>query len=387
MDYTQSGLAFKIKKTLRYISLYGVKRTLVKIKGQYHMKKQYDAMPPNFLPTQPKQHVGIMGSGNFGFSNIAYYLRKNYGNVIKGAMDINENRAISLFQEYKASYYTKDPAVIINDKDIDLVYIASNHASHAEFAIDALKQGKSVHIEKPHAVTTNQLVRLCTAMQQSKGKVRLGFNRPGSVLGKKIIETLKTQKGAVMLNWFVAGHEIEKDHWYFAPEEGGRILGNLCHWTDLIYQMVNEDKYPLTIVPSRAEKSDCDISVSYVFADGSIATITFSAKGHTFEGVRETLNAHKGNVLIEMKDFQRLRIDNVDKITKIKLFNRDHGHKLAVTNSYNMLNDDNLGESVEYVWNSGYMALMTKEALDSNKTVVVEAFDTSFKTESEKTTV
>lgn len=387
MDYTQSGLAFKIKKTLRYISLYGIRRTLVKIKGQYHMKKQYDQDPPNFLPSNPKQHVGIMGSGNFGFSNIAYYLRKNYGQVIKGAMDINQNRAISLFQEYKASYYTADPSVIINDKDIDLVYIASNHASHAEFAIEALKKGKSVHIEKPHAVTINQLVRLCSTMQQSKGKVRLGFNRPGSVLGKKIIETLNTQKGAVMLNWFVAGHEIEKDHWYFAPEEGGRILGNLCHWTDLVYQMVNEDKYPLTIVPSRAEKSDCDISVSYVFADGSIATITFSAKGHTFEGVRETLNAHKGNVLIEMKDFQRLRIDNVDKITKIKLFNRDHGHKLAVTNSYNMLTDDSLAESVEYVWNSGYMALMTKEALDSNKTIVVEAFDTSFKTESEKTTL
>lgn len=378
MDYTQTGLLFKIKKTIRYISLYGVSRTLVKIKGQYHMKKTYVNLPSNNLVAIPKQHVGILGCGNFGFSNIAYYLRKNYGYVIRGVMDKNINRAVSLFSEYKASYYCDNPDYIINDSNIDLIYIASNHASHAEYAIKALQNNKSVHIEKPHAVSIHQLVRLCSAMQSSKGKVRLGFNRPGSKLGKKIIDTLKQQPGATMLNWFVAGHEIEKDHWYFAPEEGGRVLGNLCHWTDLVFHMVTGEKYPYKIIPSRAEKSDCDISVSYVFADSSIATITFSAKGHTFEGVRETLNAHKGNVLIEMKDFQRLRIDNVSKIDNIKLFNRDHGHQLAITNSYNMLTNPAFAEDLAYVWNSGYMALKTKEALELNTVITVDAFDIAF---------
>ncbi len=384
MDYTKAGLGFKIKKSLRYISLYGLSRTIVKIKGQYHMKKEYKSLPAVPATTKAQQHVGLLGCGNFGFSNIAYYLNKNFGKVLRATMDININRAASVFEEYKASYYTNDAQKLINDPNIDLLYIASNHASHAEYAIQALQNNKSVHIEKPHAVTIDQLLRLCSVMQKSKGKVRLGFNRPNSKLGQIIKKQLLAEQGTAMLNWFVAGHDIEKEHWYFAPAEGGRVLGNLCHWTDLVYNMINGTKFPITIIPTRAQKSDCDISVSYVFGEGSIATITFSAKGHTFEGVRETLNAHKGNSLIELKDFQKLRIDHIEEVKKINLARRDHGHQFAIVNSYKMLQNPKFEESVEYVWNTGYLALKTKEALETNSTVIIDDFENSFALERSK---
>src|SRR6185312_5865107 len=127
---------------------------------------------------------------------------------------------------------------IIHDDAIDLVFIASNHASHAEYAIEALQQGKSVHIEKPHVVNEDQLLRLCDAMAKSTGKVTLGFNRPLSRIGLEIKRHLDSQKGSAVYNWFVAGHEIPPDHWYFHEKEGGRVLGNLCHWTDFVYQLV-----------------------------------------------------------------------------------------------------------------------------------------------------
>ena len=108
-----------------------------------------------------------------------------------------------------------------------------------------------------------------------------------------------------MYAWFVAGHAIDPDHWYFKPEEGGRVLGNLCHWTDFVYQMVPpQNRYPIKITPTRWEKSDCDIAVTYLFGDGTVAAITFSAKGHTFEGVRERFSAHRGDVLISLDDFK-----------------------------------------------------------------------------------
>ena len=61
-------------------------------------------------------------------------------------------------------------------------------------------------------------------MKKSKGKVRVGFNRPASRFGKLILEYLKKEEGSTMINWFVAGHEINPDHWYFHDKEGGRIL-------------------------------------------------------------------------------------------------------------------------------------------------------------------
>ena len=318
-------------------------------------------------------HVGIIGCGNFAFSNIAYYLNKKYGRVIRGAMDIDIHRAASLFESYNLSYYTHDAERIIQDPQIQLVYIASNHSSHAEYAIAALEHGKCVHIEKPHVVSDDQLVRLCEMMQRVGGKVALGFNRPGSPIGRKIKSELARQEGAAMLNWFIAGHEIDPDHWYFQEHEGGRVLGNLCHWTDFILQMVApEDRFPVIINPSRAHKSDCDIAVNYVFADGSIAVITFSAKGHTFEGVRERFAAHRGNALISMDDFQALTIEVSDRKHRYRSIFRDHGHEVNICNSYNMAKSgETPGCSAQYVWETGQFFLRTKEALELNREIIL----------------
>jgi predicted dehydrogenase len=376
MDYTQQPLFFKVKKGIRYVSLYGINRTIAKIQAQYHMKRAYPRRPPlKQLPPASGKHVGLIGCGKFAYSNIAYYLRKNFGNVIRGVVDIDINKAISLGEEYRSDYYTDNADQLINDPHIDLIYIASNHASHAEYAIQALKRGKAVHIEKPHAVTVDQLERLCQTIHDYQGRVRLGFNRPDSTLGTMLKRYFNEQSGAAMINWFVAGHEIEADHWYFAAEEGGRILGNLCHWIDFTLRLIPaENRFPVKIIPTRSEKSDCDISVSYVFGDGSIGTITFSAKGHTFEGVRETLNAHKGNVLANLKDFKELRIDLVDEVIEKRLWNRDHGHEYTVVDSYKMLKENRLKEPVSYIWDSGYLTLKTKEALDTFRPIEVTGY-------------
>ena len=381
MDYTATPLLFRIRKALRYVGLYGVRRTLVKVRGQYHMAKTYATLPPNNVRADSKAHVGLIGCGNFGFSVIAYYLRKNYGAVIRGCMDQDANRAASLFEQYGGSYYTTNADRIINDPNITLVFISSNHASHAEYAIKALEAGKDVHIEKPHVVTGDQLTRLCRAQEAARaaGKGRIvsvGFNRPGSVFGTRMREQLWREDGELMQNWFVAGHEISADHWYFREEEGGRVLGNLCHWTDLTYQMMPpERRFPIRIIPTRSLKSDCDIAVTYVFGDGSIAAITFSAKGHAFEGVKERYAAHRGNTLIAMDDFQRLVMDVGADKQAWSPRTRDHGHEASIRRSYATAADPAApGLATAYVWEAGQLFLLTKQALERSQPVTLNAW-------------
>ena len=379
MDYTRQPLTFKIRKAARYVRLYGLRRTLIKIKGQYHGNKTFAALPAE-RTERTGRHVGILGCGNFAFSHIAYYLRKNFGSVLRGVMDPSLQKAASLFEEFDADYYTTDPQRIIDDPRIDLIFIASNHASHAEYAVAALEAGKSVHIEKPHVVRYDQLERLCEAMRNSSGRVTLGFNRPNSPFGREIKKQIDAQSGAAMYNWFIAGHELAPGHWYHAPAEGGRILGNLCHWTDFVLQLVPaEVRYPIRITPTRAEKSDCDIAVTYVFGDGSIAAITFSAKGHTFEGVRERFAAHRGNVLMAMDDFKELTVEIVDRKHKTSLLFRDHGHQEAIRSSYALVRprDGRLhpGVTRQYVWQTGDLFLRTREALEQNRIMTIENGD------------
>ena len=266
----------------------------------------------------------------------------------------------------------------MEDPSIDLVYVASNHASHAEYAMAALARGKCVHIEKPHVVNREQLVRLCRAMRDTRGRVNLGFNRPHSKIGRRIKRALDSQSGPAMLNWFVAGHAIDPGHWYFKEEEGGRVLGNLCHWTDFVYWMTEPARrYPIRIHPTRAARSDCDIAVSYVFGDGTIASITFSAKGHAFEGVRESLAAHRGDVLIAMSDFKQLCIENVAHKEHGRALFRDHGHEVAIRTSYAMSPAGGAsfgGLDVAYVWETADLFLATKEALEQQRTVTLEPY-------------
>jgi predicted dehydrogenase len=380
MDYTTQPLIFRARKLGRYVRLYGPRRAFVKALGQYHMKGQLPPIARSSKGSPSRAHVAILGCGNFAFSNVAYYLRRHYGRVIRAVMDVDEARAASLAAAYGVDYYATDADEILSDPAIDLVFVASNHASHAPYAAAALERGKSVHIEKPHVVTFAQLERLRTAMETSSGKVALGFNRPQSELGERVQGALWAESGATMLNWFIAGHELPPEHWYYREEEGGRVLGNLCHWTDFVLQMIEPSRrYPIKVIPTRAEASDVDVAVTYIFGDGSIAAITFSAKGHTFEGVRESFAAHRGNALVSLTDFQRLTIERRERKERPFQLFRDHGHEAAIRRSYAMVRPrpgapPSEGASLAYVWETADLFLKTKEALERNVSLVAEPF-------------
>jgi predicted dehydrogenase len=369
MDYTTQRLGFKVRKALRYVRLYGVRRTLVKIKGQYHMKKRYGALPALASPLPDGGHIGVIGCGNHAFANIALHLHKRSAGAIRGAMDTDIHRAASFYENYGLRYYTDDAGAIVADRAIDLVYIASNHASHAEYAIQCIEAGKRVHIEKPHVVSEDQLRRLASAMRSHPdSKVFLGFNRPHSALFKKLQGMLARQSGPLMINWFVAGHEIPEDHWYFDEKEGGRVLGNLCHWTDLTLHLVGmRNAFPCTIVPATPPGSKSDYVVSMMFADRSCASITFSAKGHTFEGVREVLNVHKGDLLANLTDFESLTAEIVAEKVRRRLRHRDHGQGLNVLNSLK----SPTGEDPVYVVATARLFLAVRRAIDSGQPVAL----------------
>lgn len=383
-DYTQANFFFKARKAARYVRLYGLSRTLFKIKGQYHMKSTESFDGSRWensacrTPGAQGRNVAIIGCGNYAFSNIAYYLKRHNPGFLRVTYDREKSRALSLCKAYGGAYAVAEWKEILADPQVRIVFIASNHASHAEYAIACIEAGKHVHIEKPHVVSKEQLDRLVSAMKQyPEAKVFLGFNRPRSPLFKRLQDILAKESGPLMINWFIAGHEIPEGHWYFNEQEGGRVLGNLCHWTDLTLHLVTmELAFPCRIVPATPAESKSDFVVSVIFADKSCASITFSAKGHTFEGVREVLNIHKGNVLANLTDFEILTVDVVEKKNKIRLRHRDHGHEINIVRSLNGATKNGVpGESVSYVEATARFFLAIRQAIDSGKTVVMTSED------------
>lgn len=369
MDYLKSPVAFRIRKVARYACMYGLGRTYVKMLGQLHMRKRFDPLPRMGEAPDDRQVAGIIGCGNYAFSTIAYFLRQRFGRVLRACMDIDIHRAASLSRQYRIPRYTSEADDLITDPKIRILYIASNHASHAEYAIEALRRGKSVYIEKPHVVSEDQLVRLSDAMERSGGKVFLGFNRPASPFHRIMKEHLDREGGTGMYNWFVVGHDLEPDHWYHKPEEGGRVLGNLCHWTDHVLRLVPEGTYPIRITPTKAGADDSDIAVSYSFGDGSIAVISYSTKGHAFEGVKESFHAHKGNCLISMEDYRTMTVEVLHRKKRVRLLFRDHGHRANITDAFeNAVRGGpyDFPKRRAHIVETGMLFLKTKEALETD---------------------
>ena len=290
-------------------------------------------------------------------------------------MDIDISRGISLCRAFAGHYATTNIQKILSDPEIKIVYIASNHYSHADFAIKCIESGKHVHIEKPHVISFEQLDALAFSINSNKGaKVFLGFNRPRSAVFKKLNKLVKAQEGPSLINWFVIGHQLEESHWYYDKKEGGRVLGNLCHWSDLVLHIVGiENVFPCVINPTKILNSKSDYILSIVFKDSTVAVITFSAKGQTSSGVREVLNLQKKNCVITMEDFERLYVDNGNGVKIHKWFIRDHGHKSNILNSYkNSLDNKGKGEDLEYIKKTALLFLSLKDAIISGKKIEID---------------
>jgi predicted dehydrogenase len=376
MDYTKASLPFRLRKAARYVRLYGLSKTLVKIKGQYHMNSSAGFEGERWLNPACRtadveaRSVAMIGCGNFAFSHLAFYLRKHNPEFLRSTYDRNRHRARSLCKVYGGAYALGDWQDILRDDHVKLVYIASNHASHADYAVACMHAGKHVHIEKPHVVSHAQLEQLLAAMREHPSvNVFLGFNRPKSRLFQRLQRAVAEQTGPLMINWFIAGHEIADGHWYYDPKEGGRVLGNLCHWTDLTLQLVTvEGAFPCTIIPASPIGAKSDFVVAVNFANGSCAAITFSAKGHAFEGVREVLNLHRGDLLANLSDFETLTMDVVAKKQEVRLTHRDHGHEANIAASYHGALAGKGGESASYVSATAKLFLAIKDAIDTGKT-------------------
>ena len=381
-DYLEADFIFKVRKALRYVRLYGLGRTLVKVRGQYHMRAAQEFGGARWVNPRcgdsdnARRCVAIIGCGNYAYSNIAHYLAKADPKFLRCTYDHTKRRAVSVCGAYGGGFAVADWHEIVADPLVRIVFIASNHASHAEYAIACIEAGKHVHIEKPHVVNDDQLERLLDAMRRHpESKVFLGFNRPRSPLFRKLREFLDRQTGPLMINWFIAGHEIPPGHWYFKEQEGGRVLGNLCHWTDLTLHLVGfERAFPCTIVPATPAGAQSDFVVSVIFADRSCASITFSAKGHTFEGVRELLNVHRGDLLGSLSDFESLTVDVVEKKRKVRLLHRDHGHRANILHSFGGLAPDGPpGEAARYIETTARFFLAIRRAIDTGRTIELSA--------------
>ncbi|WP_176466316.1 Gfo/Idh/MocA family protein [Aliifodinibius salipaludis] len=333
----------RIKKVLRYISIYGIGRTINKVSGRL---RSFNIFNPKYLRKEPS--IGLVGGGQFQFSTIAYYLSKGWINKFSFCYDIDEKKSKTLAEYYSIPEVLDEENELYNRNQEDLVYIASNHASHTPYAIKFLNNGIDVFSEKPISVSFEQFDRLLEVLKKSNNDFYVGYNRPYSPSVADLrnrYNELHTDEGRFTLNCFISAHDIPKDHWYRNPQEGTRICGNVGHWIDLMIHIYNwrdhiPKKYIVQIAYSDISEPDDNITISITNDIGDLTSITISARSEPFEGINETINFQYDTLIAKIDDFRRMTVWNEEKLTKKRYWPKDVGHKRSVMQPFRNDNRD-----------------------------------------------
>lgn len=321
------SVANQIRKIIRFGLIYGFTRAMVKAIARKKIKL---SIPNLFL----KRNISFIGCGQFAFSTIAYFLYVSKKGYFFGCYDIDPKKSKSLkkFYGFKELYDLEKDVFNANCK---IIYIASNHASHTDYAIKALAHGIDVFIEKPICTSLQQFKDLMHAIELSENKVYVGYNRPFSKAIMYLDKFISNKNSPITLSCFISGHLINLEHWYRKPEEGTRVCGNLGHWIDLSIHLMAQRgfipmEYRIKIAVADIKEPDDNISISIITDKNDIINIILTSRSEPFEGINETINLCCGDVIAKIDDFRKIVIWQGANLTKKHFWPKDVGHKLSI---------------------------------------------------------
>nr|HET7860434.1 Gfo/Idh/MocA family oxidoreductase [Caldimonas sp.] len=214
------------------------------------------------------------------------------------------------------------------------VYIASNHASHAPYAVEALARGLDVYVEKPVAVNFEQLVQLERARRGARGRLFAGYNRPFSAAIADLRKTMPIGDAPFTMQCFVAGHVLPADHWYRRPGEGTRVCGNIGHWLDLFVHVVAwrglPDRLEIAVASSDPREPDDNLTIAITSDRGDLFSVTLSARSEPFEGINESIHVQHGETLCKIDDFRQSTVWRAERVLRRRYWPKDVGHRAAL---------------------------------------------------------
>ena len=280
---------------------------------------------PGTAPYVPKHKVelaatplgkGEIGAALIGAGNLARWahlpvLTKIRGVKLEAIHSASGARGKGYAQRFKARYCTTDYADILKDLNIQLVAIASRNQYHAKQALAALRAGKHVFVEKPMCLTEQECIDLHRAVAESGKQLTVGFNRRFAPYYLRLKAEVVKRSGPAVINCRVNSPGISGSYWMADPSAGGAILGEACHFVDLMYWLLESEPVSVAAYSLPTGKRDPigenNLVASFRFADESIANFTYCTVGSMTSG-GERVEVYARGLGAISEDFKVLKI-------------------------------------------------------------------------------
>ena len=268
-----------------------------------------------------KIRLGLIGAGNFVRSTMLPIMKETGLFEFRGLATTGGVGGAQANDGTPFGYTTNNYQELLSDPEIDLIAVSTQHNSHAKFVIEALKAGKNVYCEKPLCLTLDELTAIKEAYEQSEGELFVGLNRRHAPLIQQIKREMKTDQIPAVYDFIGNAGFIPKDHWvHDEAAGGGRILGEACHFVDLLQYLDGSHLEDLTVTAAsnNAYPMNDNVLITLRFASGAIGNIVYSSMGSK-KYPKEQLRVLSNGSVYEMDNFIRLKKYGSTKSVKEKL--------------------------------------------------------------------
>ncbi len=287
-----------------------------------------------------KLKISFIGAGNFAQSYLLPPLKEcdvTLQNVLTGS----PVHAKSVAQKFAFSACTSSADELFADSDV--VFITTRHDSHADYVKQALLAGCHVFVEKPLAVNMDDLAEIRDLYEKTAApagqQLMVGFNRRYSKPFRDIKDFFRDVNEPLVITYRVNAGFLPKDHWTQHPGQGGRIVGEGCHFVDCMSFLT--DSRPVTVYAEsisshNAHVTDADnVTITLKYADGSIGALIYLANGDK-SVAKEYCEVSGGGRTAIMNNFRDVFLFNNGKKMP-KKYNGDKGHAAEVNAFINRL--------------------------------------------------
>ncbi len=281
-----------------------------------------------------KLRVGCIGAGGFARGVILPYLRSSAGLVMQSVASSTGAAAVSARTGFGFAV-AESPFELLANPNLDAVFILTRHNSHAGFVVSALGRGKAVFVEKPLAVNREQLEAVRTAYAQALSEGRspflmVGFNRRFAPLTEKLKQFFAGRTEPMLVHVRCNAGFLPKSSWIHDAENGGRIVGELCHFVDWARAIVGCPMRTVTAAALADSGRYCgdNVTVTIGFEDGSVANLLYLANGDRAVA-KEYIEVFCGGGVARLDDFKALSLSREGKSETIRS-GQDKGHRQEI---------------------------------------------------------
>ncbi|QDP72370.1 zinc-binding dehydrogenase [Legionella israelensis] len=280
-----------------------------------------------------KAVLGVIGAGNYA-SRTLLPAFKTHGTQFHTLVSAGGMNGVIHGKKWGFQTASSDVEGMLTNKSINTVVIVTRHNTHAQLVMKALNAGKHVFVEKPLALSLEELAGIeavyhTANISGNKLHLMVGFNRRFSPHIRKIKTLLHATNEPKSFIMTMNAGAIPAEHWTQDIEiGGGRIIGEACHYIDLMRFLAG---FEIISVQAKCmgghslnQINEDKATIVLGFADGSFGTIHYLANGSP-QFPKERIEIFTAGRILQLDNFRKLKGYGWPGFKRMNLWKQDKG--------------------------------------------------------------